>query len=578
MLRNWSAFACLSLAAAFGADAGSITLRVTDEAGLPVPGAQACVLGGDSFVISKGAWISAGADGSIVAAPEQIDAPEGQRTEFMVRAPGMAPQVIPVTLGPEAVELPVRLSPGKVVTLTLKAPDGMSIPSDVLPLVFFERHWMGAWIHAKGWTGSSLKAAELPNPVLIASSKPGTYTFNMPMDAGSFYVLVSHPGFLRAFQAGPFTSEDISDGAIDAVLPAPGSIHATFGVDPAAARPLPYEEFEMVAYRLCNVGSNNGFFDIATFAGKGEGDEATWSDLAPGNYMIIGSTGSSSQRQDHQWKGRFEEDKRCEVKSGATGEVEFKFLEFNEERALAALKGDLTASITVTNMDGSPSANQPWRISVYNGQAGRYLTVAEGMTDAEGKLMVSGLAGQDRGAWFTLNVGEAEAGTFGLSGDPKQDEMTMRLPPNVGAVAPDLTLSDVYSGQTVRLSDFRGQILFLDFWATWCGPCQEPMAHNSEIMARKAEAWKGKAAILGLSIDTEAKLAADHCESRGWDNVRQLWCPGEKTGWGSDAVQVYGIRGVPTAYLLGRDGRILWTGHPASIDVEAKIEEELARE
>jgi thiol-disulfide isomerase/thioredoxin len=53
----------------------------------------------------------------------------------------------------------------------------------------------------------------------------------------------------------------------------------------------------------------------------------------------------------------------------------------------------------------------------------------------------------------------------------------------------------------VTVKHEAGQVILLDFWATWCPPCQEPMAHNQEMLTHNKEKWGDKVRIIGLSID-----------------------------------------------------------------------------
>lgn len=54
---------------------------------------------------------------------------------------------------------------------------------------------------------------------------------------------------------------------------------------------------------------------------------------------------------------------------------------------------------------------------------------------------------------------------------------------------------------TSNVKHETGQVILLDFWATWCPPCQKPMAHNQEMLSRNKGAWGSKVRLIGLSID-----------------------------------------------------------------------------
>jgi len=112
--------------------------------------------------------------------------------------------------------------------------------------------------------------------------------------------------------------------------------------------------------------------------------------------------------------------------------------------------------------------------------------------------------------------------------------------------APDFALKDV-NGTTVHLSDYRGKVVLLDFWATWCGPCKMEIPWFMEFERK----YKDRGfAVLGVSMDDD-----------GWPTVKpfikdigmnyRVVLGNDQTG------DLYGgIEALPTAFLIDRQGRV----------------------
>ncbi|MRG45226.1 redoxin domain-containing protein [Chitinophaga sp. SYP-B3965] len=121
----------------------------------------------------------------------------------------------------------------------------------------------------------------------------------------------------------------------------------------------------------------------------------------------------------------------------------------------------------------------------------------------------------------------------------------------IGATAPEFTQNNT-EGKPVKLVDFRGKYVLIDFWASWCGPCR---AENPHVV-KAYEKYKDKNfTILGVSLDQptgkEAWIKAIADDNLTWTQVSDL------KYWENEAARLYGIRGIPQNYLLDPKGKII---------------------
>ena len=137
----------------------------------------------------------------------------------------------------------------------------------------------------------------------------------------------------------------------------------------------------------------------------------------------------------------------------------------------------------------------------------------------------------------------------------------------VGNTAPDFDGNTTDGGQ-IKLSDYRGQVVVLDFWGSWCEPCQNSMPHLDDLVTQYGD--QGLVAII-VSTDVYEEDTIDFLATNGFTQFISVWEPGGKHGNPIDLK--YDVTFYPTTFILDRQGVIRWIsiGYPLQV-TEAMLE------
>ncbi|MCD6051873.1 MAG: thiol-disulfide isomerase-like thioredoxin [Verrucomicrobia bacterium] len=139
----------------------------------------------------------------------------------------------------------------------------------------------------------------------------------------------------------------------------------------------------------------------------------------------------------------------------------------------------------------------------------------------------------------------------------------------IGKPAPDLGLSALEPAEVRRLSDYRGKIVVLDFWASWCPTCFPPVT-KMQALAERHQDWQGKVELIAVTVDADLSLARAQIKKQAWHKTRNC-------AVAFDDLKKLGVSVIPLVIIIAPDGTIAAMAAAQALDVEKEVQSLLTK-
>jgi thiol-disulfide isomerase/thioredoxin len=238
---------------------------------------------------------------------------------------------------------------------------------------------------------------------------------------------------------------------------------------------------------------------------------------------------------------------------------------------VADYRGKRQVRVRIQRAGGKSVAGARYRVELTRGY-GQARTLQEGTLDKNGTLVLRNLYENPADPepsnviGYRIFVNGKFARYFALTQGDGIRDLQITLAPQPGDPAINFTATDLRTGKPVELRTLRGKWVYLEFWATWCGPCQTAMEELKAFVEKQPDSWRKQVVVLTVSVDQDKEVVLPHLQKRGWDKFAlHAWDEGQR------AAQQYGVEGIPTAFLIDPQGKVVWAGNPLTRQQESLL-------
>lgn len=284
--------------------------------------------------------------------------------------------------------------------------------------------------------------------------------------------------------------------------------------------------------------------------------------------------GEARARLDRDWEQDVETEKDEARKRRTAMWIDYQRMQTHLLEGRIQLEHDApTAALAALDRAAKAAQNVPSGIML-RGKDSR--TLATGMMDELHVLRAAALHELERDDEAKV----AFADTVGFVSDTKLRELYDQTKKDLGMqsksarmvtaeaqLAQDFTLQDL-DGKKVKLSDYRGKVVLLTFWATWCGPCKKEMPVLQKFLAANKD--KG-VAVLAINTEgfTSRSKVKPFIEKEGLDKLKVLFKDDEQ-------LSSYNYNAIPALYVIDREGRVAHARTGYDSDLQNKLDHEIS--